>query len=118
MKTTENNKLIAEFMERETSYDFVDVSKERGDVMLSKALYLDQEGIDGEVSHYEDRYAITPEVLETPLEYHTSWDWLMPVVEKIEQTVVIGAVVDVVIERDFCIIKNGEMKRRDERPGY
>lgn len=47
---------------------------------------------------------------EPNLKFDQSWDWLMPVVEKIEQTVVDDEIVDVKIERDFCIIKNGTME--------
>ena len=74
MKTTEGNKLIAEFMGfKENSTTSVTV------------LYNE----------------VSCEVLdETKLSYHTSWDWLMPVVEKIEQ---IGA--SVIIGRMFCKIE-------------
>lgn len=37
--------------------------------------------------------------------YHTSWDWLMPVVEKIEKLNMVGAVV---ISRDHCWIHNNK----------
>jgi hypothetical protein len=56
--TTENNKLIAEFMGYEILYrpyynGFIEIS-------------------DTELCDVDD------------LEYHTSWDWLMPVIEKIQ----------------------------------
>ena len=59
MNTQENNKMIAEFM---------GIS------------------IDGEFAYIEDEGSPLEEVMPiNKLNYHTSWDWLMPVVEKIEQ---------------------------------
>jgi hypothetical protein len=55
MNTQENNKLIAEFMQS-----------------IEDGLYLDG------LYFYEGRY------YDTNMEFHKSWDWLMPVVEKIE----------------------------------
>jgi hypothetical protein len=55
MNTTENNKLIAEFMGVETTSD------------ATNSMY-----------HYEGNS------IGRNLHYHNSWDWLMPVVEKIE----------------------------------
>lgn len=56
MKTTEGNKLIAEFMK--TSYAIVD------------NMYF---GVDGMLYTEEN------------LRYHSYWDWLMPVVQKIDE---------------------------------
>ena len=58
MNTQENNRLIAEFM----GY-----------------LLDDKEGVYW--IETDEKYGVPPE----DLEYHTSWDWLMPVVEKIER---------------------------------
>lgn len=66
MNTTENNKLIAEFM--------------------GYALY---EGYSYIVPHYDSYVGVDGNMHETPihhihsLKFHTSWDWLMPVVHKI-----------------------------------
>ncbi len=54
MNTQENNKLIAEFMQS-----------------IEDGLYLDG------LYFYEGRY------YDTNMEFHKSWDWLMPVVNKI-----------------------------------
>jgi|688.fasta_scaffold00011_262 hypothetical protein len=62
----ENNKLIAEFMETVGNVDFHD-----GKGFVPIYWY---EGINGGKTPYK----------EDELEYHKSWDWLIPVVEKIE----------------------------------
>ena len=72
MNTQENNKLIAEFMDK--------------DVAL-----LESVGIEKYTSD--------------ELKYHTSWDWLMPVVEKIES---LGY--DVIIRKDSCEIIGENVK--------
>ena len=54
MKTTENDRLIAEFM--------------------------GMEECDG--SYYKKIYNSGDWIPQTELEFHTSWDWLMPVVQK------------------------------------
>jgi len=56
MNTQESNKMIAEFMQ-----------------FIEDGLYLDG------LYFYEGRY------YDTNMEFHKSWDWLMPVVEKIEE---------------------------------
>jgi hypothetical protein len=69
MKTTEeNNRLIAEFM----GYEF----------KLVKNPTIDVDG----VSHIKDEATVIDGKLyfDNNLRYHSSWDWLMPVVEKIE----------------------------------
>ena len=63
----ENNKLIAEFMGKSGSVDFHDG---KGYILI----YW-YNGING---GHKTPYK------EDELEYHKSWDWLMPVVEKIE----------------------------------
>jgi hypothetical protein len=42
-----------------------------------------EEQIDGEISHFEDRYGVTPIAKESELQYHNSWDWLIPVANEI-----------------------------------
>ena len=78
----DENKLIAEFMGRIKTFDIVDNDTYRGEVTLSKGLIEEQ--IEPEISHFEDRYSVTSIAIEENLQYHTSWDWLMPVVEKIK----------------------------------
>lgn len=78
----ESNKLIAEFMGRTITFDIVDNDTYRGEVTLSKGLIEEQ--IEPEISHFEDRYSVTPIAIEENLLYHKDWNWLMPVVEKIE----------------------------------
>ena len=63
MNTTENNKLIAEFMGMVLSNI---VSKE-GKRWIKKGLFQ-------------------PDYLTSELQYNSSWDWLMPVVEKIRDS--------------------------------
>jgi hypothetical protein len=76
----EDNRLIAEFMGRSSTCDIWDTDSYRGEICLIKG--LDVSDVDAEISHFEDRYGVTCEAITTPLEYHTSWDWLMPVVKK------------------------------------
>lgn len=68
----EDNKLIAEFMGLKNHL------KNQG---VTKVL------IDGD-EHIQDWecYDVERDMIMTPIEmkYHTSWDWLMPVIEKIE----------------------------------
>tara|TARA_R110001599_G_scaffold327655_2_gene540720 strand:- start:1969 stop:2325 length:357 start_codon:yes stop_codon:yes gene_type:complete len=77
------NKLIAEFMGEVKTFDVVDNDTYRGEITLSKG--LTEEQIEGEISHFEDRYSVTPIAIEEPLQYYDSWDWLKPVVDEIEQ---------------------------------
>jgi hypothetical protein len=79
----EDNKLIAEFMDRTKTFDIVDNDAYRGEVTLSKGLIEEQ--IEPEISHFEDRYSVTSIAIEENLQYHKSWDWLMPVAQKIEK---------------------------------
>ena len=69
-------------MGRIKTFDIVDNDTYRGEVTLSKGLIEEQ--IEPEISHFEDRYSVTSIAIEENLQYHTSWDWLMPVVEKIK----------------------------------
>jgi len=79
----ESNKIIAEFME---------VAE------YSMNSYLYPEFAYNTLS--EDKEHILQEVFgENELKYHCSWDWIMPVIEKIDQ---IGACV--IIGRFFCDI--------------
>jgi hypothetical protein len=74
------NKLIAEFMGRIKTFDIVDNDTYRGEVTLSKGLIEEQ--IEPEISHFEDRYSVKSIAIEENLQYHKSWDWLMPVIQK------------------------------------
>ena len=59
MKTEEGNKLIAEFM------DCISIQNRRNDTVYKNTPVIPH-------AHYE-------------LKFHSSWDWLMPVAEKIEK---------------------------------
>ena len=63
MNTIESNKLIAEFMEMKSGKKYKLVSSDYNLTVMDRTLY-------------------TCEAHE--LRFHLSWDWLMPVVEKIE----------------------------------
>ena len=66
MKTTENNKLIAEFMQLEkVAKDFFNEHNPR--------------------EYYVRQYNGGEWYLLEELQYHKSWDWLMPVVKKVMQ---------------------------------
>jgi len=85
MNTTENNKLIAEFMGYETVGD-------------------------GYIIPYDD--TDNDYYLPEHLKFHSSWEWLMPVVEKIENTSVDNkdnsdSFFNVVIEAFECDINGG-----------
>lgn len=69
--TIANNKLIAEFMQLEQHGDYFHIEDEN----LMEITGCEK----GEVTSLG--YLFTPELMK----FHTSWDWLMPVVEKIEQ---------------------------------
>lgn len=72
-----NNKLIAEFMGYKIS--------DRGEYLLSDSLpqFLGSDHREWCSNRVENDNLIW-EIPKDCLEYHTSWDWLMPVVEKIE----------------------------------
>lgn len=89
METTENNKLIAEFM----GVKFKDDEQYIKDLKEMKA-----EGI-----YYEQGY------MASDLNYNSSWDWLMLVVEKINETheVLIGRIsinISEILDRDNPIV--------------
>jgi hypothetical protein len=71
MDTTENNKLIAEFMGGKI--------KEFNPLFGSKFKEID-------TANMECYISLPKYVNPKALKYHISWDWLMPVVEKIEGT--------------------------------
>jgi len=81
----EGNKLIAVFMDRAKTFNIVDNDTNRGKVTLSKGLIEEQ--IESEISHFEERYSITPIAIEEDLKYHKNWDWLMPVISKITRDI-------------------------------
>ena len=70
MKTTEENRLIAEFM----GYEF----------KLVKNPTIDVDG----VSHIKDEATVIDGKLyfDNNLRYQSSWDWLMPVLKKIDES--------------------------------
>lgn len=81
MKTVyESNQLIAEFMELEPSKE----------VMNSSKMYYHIKG-------YQRHNSLIAHAEE--FEYHSSWDWLMPVVEKIENQ-------GVIVEIWLCLAKS------------
>ena len=69
MNTQENNKLIAEFMVRDKEVDFHTTEEIK-------------EGFREEATWY----ALDGWVKDDELQYHKSWDWLMPVVDKMNTT--------------------------------
>ena len=79
MTTIESNRLIAEFMtghyrdKRKKSYPFPFPVIE---VVPAEKIMGYGSVPEGKIKHYEG----TPDMMK----YHSSWDWLMPVVEKIE----------------------------------
>lgn len=82
METTENNKLIAEFMGYEVLYR----PNSNGFIEIS----------DTELCDVDD------------LMYHTSWDWLMPVVEKIESLSIVSFEKNLQEDGDYqCLFTNG-----------
>ena len=74
MDTTEDNKLIAEFMGLELDYDMVWLSAQDNSNLIYGRDYPEWADIK-EVGHTT--------YVKVHIEYDRSWDWLMPVVEKI-----------------------------------
>lgn len=91
MDTTENNKLIAEFMELE--------SNEYG--------YINNPN--SENYRKENRYIEYRMPLEE-LRFDTSWDWLMPVVEKIETLETDEDCIDFDIYSNAVVVETTETK--------
>jgi hypothetical protein len=94
----EGNKLIAEFMYPEAKKEY-----EMGEIDISDGIYKKMCLVMNDFNH---------------MSYHTSWDWLMPVVEKIEN---LGYIVKIStkccsISKDnnndstFCMAKFGRNK--------
>jgi len=65
MNTQENNRLIAEFMGEKT-------------ITIDELKSILKENRENGLIHTPQAY------VEDDLKYHSSWDWLMPVVDKIE----------------------------------
>jgi len=86
MKTIENNKLIAEFMGEEAN--------EYANYSFPQHGYLKLNG------EFKTDFKVSE------LKYHTSWDWLMLVAERIEEEEnEDGYRYNVIIERDICKIE-------------
>jgi hypothetical protein len=102
----ENNKLIAEFMGNTPSFSVVDISDYQGDHVLSTG--LSKEAANADKSHYDERFSIDSEIIKDELKYHTSWDWLIPVVEKIESLNVVCFEKNLQEEGDYqCLFTKG-----------
>jgi hypothetical protein len=86
----ENNKAIAEFMDRYKGYQITECEDE---IVVSR-----------KESKWGDDEIVTRPFTYTDLEYHTSWDWLMPVVEKIEGIPLNEDRYSVVIRDNECVI--------------
>jgi len=102
-ETIQGNKLIAEFLK----------------------LKIDCTVFSGNVYKYTN-YKIEDDYFrEDQLEYHSSWDWLMPVVEKIESLWIGHSQPKVKIEGTYCQIadkggyyaKNSELKKDNQLGG-
>lgn len=87
---TENNKLIAEFMGA-----YVGNPVDGKEVMCGVPAYYSKKG-------YTNTH------LTNDLKYHTSWDWLMSVVEKIEQ--LYDADTIILIQEDTCHFYGGKFE--------
>ena len=93
METTEKNRLIAQFMECEPRTDAADdrvLAYYIGDVIINADNSKNEN--DENVFHPDD------------MKFHTDWNWLMPVVEKIE----LDMGFDVYIHYNNCTITDGE----------
>jgi len=80
MNTTENNKLIAEFM----GWTYHPETSTHG--------------------MRDNTWEYKPHYYHHSLLFHSSWDWLMPVVEKIESLDELGGIVT--IKQGLCIIES------------
>lgn len=86
MNTTENNKLIAEFMGQHTMIwnDPDPIAGNDYRVVYFKQLCDETALIQYGLGEYNSEAEVYLNELENvELNYHTSWDWLMPVVHKI-----------------------------------
>ena len=92
MKTTKGNKLIAEFMSNFEKY------KDWHSYVDSGLQYISSWGLQSDDKKDEDAKRF---------EYHSSWDWLMPVVEKIEKLYYA-----VIITQNTCTIQASIMGDR------
>ena len=86
METTEGNKLIAEFMgQTETDNDLVFNSNINGTTsnsVFSGWVKKEQEYTRGVPLFVVKNNRTQIDYMRKNLKYHSSWDWLMPVVEK------------------------------------
>ncbi len=83
MKTTENNKLLADFL----------VENEGGLIKLRENVYSTLDEFD----------MPDDDLISSDLKFNTDWNWLMQVVEKINNT----GRFEVVIKYGFCYITDG-----------
>jgi len=115
MKTTEANKLIAEFMGyRECPRKLFRMDDEFQFVKIYSEYQEEDEYLTIEAGKRQIKF--TPDEMQ----FHTSWDWLMPVVEKIEEIAleeVEGSYkvhrFNVKIESFYCIITDGKDEHRE-----
>lgn len=105
MTTEESNKLIAEFMGGENYPKLIPYTPEPDDIWFNVS------------QHPEVRHPDNHSMWKlNELKYHTSWDWLMPVVEKIEE---IGFMVTTMgttksIGKHRCVISSDPYVRKGE----
>jgi len=90
MDTLEGNKLIADFMGATVTQPY------------SENKDYEQDGV---LFYYPDRSSpsVFKNMSSASVKYHSSWDWLMPVVEKIE---VMG--ISVEIDGNWCAVQVGQ----------
>ncbi len=77
----EDNELIHKFMNGRFTFSLLNKDKQRGTIVLATKVH--ESFVSNDVSHFEDRYNINVTVVPTRLKYHESWEWLMPVRQKI-----------------------------------
>ena len=104
MKTTENNRLIALFMGSEEDHN--------GEFDLFGTSSLGNVFQDVEADNSDAKHFFSPEEMK----FHNNWDWLMPVVEKIE-TIFNGDIPIVSISQESCEIEFYDYQR-DDQPTY
>ena len=115
MTTTESNKLIAEFMGMPKQ---IIKDGRSGHKQLVFGLGVESDlaqkfhiGEYSTKSFVDDGDNIYYALFCTELEYHSSWDWLMPVVEKIESIKTEEGGYSVQIEDNECIIFTSQHQR-------